>query len=236
MKINRLHKSLPCELTPGWMIIFVLLAIVGIFLNGCTSSEAVGKNSYSMSGLLPHAAIQNQPGGSLLLKANTEAGDALAAQLLGRVGSTSGILSASLVKLNNLDKTSLFGQTCVQQIGSRLSQHGFKPLESRLSAALRFQKTEGEFMLTRDSANLLATQHDAHAVLLGTYSETANRVFISARVVRINDNAVIAAYEYYLPKQSDISVLLGSGTGPANNNEYIWSEYSTREKAFFGVE
>jgi TolB-like protein len=228
MKSYHTDKTINYAVTPGWVIIFALLALVGIICSSCSSSEPVAQvesTNYGLAarGALAHASLQAQPGGVPLLKANTEAGDALAAQLLLRMGSAGGILNVSLVELNDLDKSSLFGQTCTEQIASRLSQHGFKVLESRLGAELRMERTQGEFMLTRDSARLLNANHDAHAVLLGVYSETSNRVFLSVRVVRLNDNAVIAGYEYYLPKYADVASLL-------NGNN--WSGYSTREQAF----
>jgi hypothetical protein len=221
------------KISPGWMIFFVLLAVGGILLSGCSLFGASGASERAggaaARAALPHAALQKQDSSSLLLAANTAAADALASQLLLRAGSASGILSANLVELNDLDKSSLFGQTCAEQLSSRLSQHGFKVLDSRLGAELRMEKTRGEFMLTRDSARLLNANHDAHAALLGVYSETGRRVFLSVRIVRLGDNAVIAAYEYYLPKDDDIVNLLGNGRAGWN-----WSGYAAREQAFSG--
>ncbi|MDR1243173.1 MAG: hypothetical protein LBM00_10415, partial [Deltaproteobacteria bacterium] len=233
------HQGVQREISVGRMFLFALPILAGIFLSGCSFSGAGGRAmSAAAYGPLPHAAVQAQAGDALLLKSNMEAGDALAAQLLLRVGSGSGILSANLVELRDLDKSSLLGQTCAEQIGSRLSQHGFKVLDSRLGAAIRMEKTRGEFMLTRDSARLLSENLDAHAVLLGVYSETGQRVFFSVRVVRLNDNAVIAAYEYYLPKHDDIVSLLDNGdnrinnAGSSGNAAHPWSDYAAREQAF----
>jgi TolB-like protein len=218
------------------IFLLALPVLAGFFLSGCSFSDTGERAKFTaVYGPLPHASVQEQPGDALLLKSNMDAGDALAAQLLLRVGSGSGILSASLVELRDLDKSSLLGQTCAEQIGSRLSQHGFKVLDSRLGADIRMEKTGGEFMLTRDSAKLLSENLDAHAALLGVYSETGQRVFLSVRVVRLNDNAVIAAYEYYLPKHDDIVSLLGNGNNRGNNaggSGHPWFGYATREQAF----
>jgi hypothetical protein len=227
---NNSNTGKSYKISAGWMIFFVLLALWGIFLSGCSSSVSSERESaVAARTVLPHAALQKKFSGSPLLAANTFAADALASQLLLRVGSTSGILSANLVELNDLDKSSLFGQVCAEQIGSRLSQHGFKMLDSRLGAELRMEKTRGEFMLTRDSASLLSANHNAHAALLGVYSETDRRVFLSVRVVRLGDNAVIAAYEYYLPKYGDVAILLGN-----DRAGWSWSGYAAREQAFSG--
>jgi hypothetical protein len=121
----------------------------------------------------------------------------------------------------------------MQQVGSRLSQHGFKVLEPRLSSSLRFDKKNGEFMLTRDSLLLLASSHDAHAVLVGTYSLSRDRVFLSVRAVRLQDSAVLAAYEYYLPRNDDVAALLEQDAGGmAYGGDGLWRRYAEREKAF----
>ncbi|MDR2504265.1 MAG: hypothetical protein LBD82_07810 [Deltaproteobacteria bacterium] len=209
-----------------------LLCLAGILLTACSPSSGKVSAAYEP---LPHAVMADPPRGSLMLEANTKAGDALGGILLPRIGSTAGsILTTSLVSLENLDKSSAFGRVSAQQIGSRLNQHGFKVLEPRLSASLRFEKDGGEFMLTRESLRLLADSHDAHAVLVGTYSEARDKIFVSARVVRLMDNALLAAYEYYLPKSGDVPSLLGEEThtdGYAGDNA-LWLKYARREPAF----
>ena len=210
---------------------FVLL---GIFLTaGCSGGGSPEDVASYGARPLPHASIQAPPDGALLLNANTNAGDALAAQALSRVGSTSSIIVASMVELDNLEKSSPFGQLNAQQIGSRLSQHGFKVLEARLASELRLQKRNGEFMLTRESAELLARNHDAHAALIGVYSEGHDKIYISTRIVRLNDNALIAAYEYYLPKRGDVLALLNANfRNPSRTGMQLWYGYAKREQAF----
>jgi TolB-like protein len=220
-------------------ILIGLVLLTGAFLTACSSdSVAVLGSAPARQGVppLPHAYVPEQPDGALLLEENARAGDALAGQLLLRQGSGSGMLAASLVELGNLDQAALFGQVISQQIGSRLSQHGFKVLESRLAAELRLDKANGEFMLTRESAQLLTRNHNASSVLLGVSSEAGQRIYLSVRVVRLNDNAVLAAYEYYLPKTDDILALLAPGGSDRarvrSSHEQIWSGMAARERAF----
>lgn len=206
-----------------------LFFLVGIFLTGCGG----GQTPAQVAGApLPHAKTQDPPPGAILLSTSTGAADALAAQALLRMGSSSGVVTSSMVNLENLDQSSLLGQTVMQQIGSRLSQHGYKVLESRLAAELRMDKTKGEFMLTRESAALLARDHDAHAALVGVYSESGNRIFMSVRLVRLNDNAVIAAYEYYLPKNNDVLSLMAASKNRPASGSSVWHEKAKREQAF----
>ena len=207
-----------------------LFLLLGIFLTSCSS----GPLSYFFNS---NENCQNslrgaQSGGSLLLAENAEAGDALADLLQNRLGTASGVLAASFVDMGNFERSSQFGRLCAQQVGSRLSQRGFKVLESRLGAELRMGK-DGEFMLTRESARLLAREHNANSVLLGAYTESRQRVFVSARVVRLNDNAVIAAHEYHLPKNADVLALMSVTPGRAQAPEQqAWAGFAAREMAF----
>ena len=152
-------------------------------------------------------SLVNPPQGSSLIHANTFAGDALENMLKGRVNKTAGILVASMVNLDNLDETSPFGRLVMQQIGSRLGQYGYRILDVRLRADMAINN-RGEFMLSRDIAKLIQSNYGAEAVLVGTYSPVSGNVYCSVRVLRLQDSAVIAAYEYYVPRNGDTARLL----------------------------
>jgi TolB-like protein len=171
------------------------------------------------------------PGGADFLTANTYAGDALSSMLLQRAGVDSGILATSLVRLDALEDTSAFGRLAGQQIASRIAQHGFMVLDVRLTNALTITR-EGEFMLSRDMGRLLAAEYNAHAVLVGTYANSGDKLFVSARILRLTDGTVLAAYEYYLPTGGDIAPLLDSGSGRGPSLEALWRKYTARGQAF----
>lgn len=166
-----------------------------------------------------------------MLTANIYAGDALSSMLLLRIGSGSSIVAASFVELDNLDQTSGFGRLASQQIGSRIGQHGFRVLEVRMGAELRMDIRQGEFLLTRDSARLLTSEYDAYAALVGVYSSVGDKLFVSARVVRLSDNALLGAYEYYLPMDGDVRQLLAANSG-GRGGDAVWSHFGRREQAF----
>jgi hypothetical protein len=180
---------------------------------------------------LPYDMPVDPPSGADLLTVNTYAGDALSSMLLQRAGVDSGILATSLVRLDALDATSSFGRLTGQQIASRIAQHGFMVLDIRLTSALALTR-EGEFMLSRDMGRLLAATYDAHAVLVGTYSHSGEKIFVSVRVLRLTDGAVLAAYEYYLPFGGDTARLLGPGTEGGPSVDTVWHRYNARGQAF----
>jgi TolB-like protein len=218
-------------LTTRQIVVALLYTVFLLLLAGC------GGSRQERIPPLPHDMPVDPPAGAAMLTANTYAGDALSAILLQRVGSGSGILTATMVNMEDMDASSPFGRTAMQQIGSRVAQHGFKVIEVRLTNEMRMELKNGEFMLSRDTARLLARDHDAHAVLVGVYSRSATRVFISTRVIRLVDNAVIAAYEYYLPLSNDAGYLLGNSLNSPDGGksaDALWSQYARRGQAFAG--
>lgn len=181
---------------------------------------------------LPQAMPVDPPDGSYMLTANTYAGDALHKMMLLRMGSGGGILTSTFVNLHDFERTSAFGRLASQQIGSRLGQYGFRVIEARLASSLNMVPRNGEFMLTRETANLLADTYDAHSVLVGGYSDEGNNIFVSARVVRLSDNVIMAAYEYYLPRDGDVSRLLSPGGSGGRHGDAVWDRYNRRTPAF----
>ncbi len=101
-------------------------------------------------------------------------------------------------------------------IASRLVQRGFTVKEVRLSSeALVVKKEAGEFALSRNLADIRST-FDVNHVIVGTYSHMgtylSDRAFlkktrkrkskcvtVSARLVRVNDNNVVSAYDFIQP-------------------------------------
>ena len=178
----------------------------------------------SHSAMYYERALVNPPEGSILAHANTFAGDALENMLRGRVNKTAGILVASMVNLDNLDESSSFGRLVMQQIGSRLGQYGYRITDVRLRADMAI-RPDGEFMLSRDISKLMQSNYGAEAALVGTYSIAAGKVYCSVRVLRLSDSAVVAAYEYFLPRKGDTAKLLrGNGNGAMG--------YALRQPAF----
>ena len=203
---------------------------MSLALSGCGAER--GENPHVMP-LLPQAMPMDPPGGSGMLSLNTYAGDALVKQLLVRMGSGAGILTTNFVELDDFGRTSAFGRLASQQVGSRMGQHGFRVIEARVASMFSMNR-QGEFMLTRDTAQLLTTEYDAGAVLVGMYKVVGNRMFVSARIVRIADNVLMGAYEYYLPLNEEVRALLGPSSLSAGgtSHEYdVWSRYSARGQA-----
>lgn len=167
--------------------------------------------------------------GPILSKSSVQAADALQAVMATRVSKDSPVLVASMVPLNDYAHTSPLGRLVMQQVGSRLSQYGYRIIDSRLGRDYVMREHEGEFMLTRDTAKLLQSEYAAQAVLVGSYTETPRTVFCSLRLLRLDDGAVVSAFEYHLPNRGEVRRLLQSGS---QEHSSIWAQYSHRKPAF----
>jgi len=108
------------------------------------------------------------------------------------------ILSASFVNIDNLEESCTLGRLISEQLSTRLAQYGYKLMEMKLRRESVFIKEgKGEFLLSRELKNISA-EHDAAAVLVGTYAVADSFVFISTRIVSTKDNTVITGCDYQL--------------------------------------
>ncbi|ACL01949.1 hypothetical protein Dalk_0240 [Desulfatibacillum aliphaticivorans] len=144
-----------------------------------------------------------------LLESSYNAGDILAQALKRQsLPMNRPMLASSLVNIDNLEESSTFGRLVSEQIASRLAQHGYPFVELKLRQDSVFIKEgQGEFLLSRELRHLGET-HDAAAVLVGTYAVTEDLVFVSVRLVRTQDNTVIAGHDYQLYNSDIVESLL----------------------------
>lgn len=166
---------------------------------------------------------------SFLTRADFAAADALHAALARRLSTRSPVLVASLVELNDFGQTSTFGRLVSQQVASRLGQHGYRVMDVRLGAELVSRRHEGEFMMTREAAKMLETRYAAQAVLLGNYVVARGEVFVSLRVLRLDDRSIVAAHEFSVPNTGAVRALLST---PKPFDSGLWSRYAQRHRVF----
>ena len=113
------------------------------------------------------------------------------------------LLVASFVDVDNVQLSSTFGRMIAEQIGSRVAQRGYKVIEVKLRTQSIFVKgtenpNEGEFLLSRELQDI-SLQHDAHAVIVGTYAKGPEVVYVTAKLIRTRDSTILGSYDYSLP-------------------------------------
>ncbi|UGQ48837.1 FlgO family outer membrane protein [Massilia endophytica] len=139
--------------------------------------------------------------------ANYKAADTLLAQLSGRLLAEKPLIMATVVNIDALDQTSTLGRLVSEQISTRLSQGGLKMIEMKLRNNVYLKRNQGELMLTREIGEV-AQNHNAQAVVVGSYAETSDMVFINIKVVQPQNNFVLAGHDYVLAKEGIVRSML----------------------------
>ncbi len=121
------------------------------------------------------------------------------------------VLVASIVDVDALQTTSTFGRTISEQLSGRIAQLGYNVSEVKMRDSLAVRPHQGEFMLSRDLA-FLAGRQNAQAILTGTYSVSENSVFVNLRLLRAGDGLILAATDFRLVKDDDVSSMLPKKT------------------------
>lgn len=145
------------------------------------------------------------------IRKNYEATDSLSIQLKERKAENESTLSpvivVSVVNMNQLNKTSSFGRLVTEQLSARMAQLKYNVVELKLRNDILVKNNQGEFLLTREIKEI-ANAVNAEAVVVGTYTENTNDVYVNLKVVRPSNNVVLAGYSYAIPKAANIKGML----------------------------
>lgn len=164
-------------------------------LGGCASTAPKEEANYA-------TVSSNQ-----FVEANYKAANVLLAQLNGKLAADKPLIMATVVNIDALDQTSTLGRLISEQISTRMAQGGLKMLEMKLRSSVYMKRNQGELMLTRELGEV-AQNHDAQAVVVGSYAETSDMVFINVKVVQPQKNYVLAAHDYVLQKEGIVRSML----------------------------
>jgi TolB-like protein len=117
------------------------------------------------------------------------------------------IVVTSFADVDDLTVSSRFGRMVAQQFAAELSDDGYKVVEILLGDTITIDKSQGEFLLSRDVSKL-GEMHDAEAVVVGTYAVGIENVYVTAKIVSADDAVVIAARSFELNMGPDTRRML----------------------------
>ncbi|MFP3983792.1 MAG: FlgO family outer membrane protein [Desulfurivibrionaceae bacterium] len=133
--------------------------------------------------------------------------DELLASGTGDLNKNGPIILTSFVNLNDLYQTSGFGRSMTEALSTELFQQGYKTLEIRKTPKIYVKNGKGELSLSRD-ASLLARQHNARAILTGTYSLTPTTVILNVKILSAFSRDVLSAAALEIKRTDNIDYLL----------------------------
>lgn len=118
-------------------------------------------------------------------------------------------LPVSFVNLNDFNETSSFGRLMAEQMFYELNQRGYPVREYRINGSIQPSPRAGEFTLSRELGRVNARA--GHGVIvLGTYSQADNAVFVNARLVRPSDGRVLRTASVVLDGNATITSLVAA--------------------------
>lgn len=143
---------------------------------------------------------------STFIQANYLAAESLQRQLGADYGRAT-LLTATLVNIDSLGSSSTLGRLVSEQVSARFTQGGYRMVEMKFQNNVYMARDQGELMLTRE-VHELASDYEAQAVIVGTYGESRDYVLINLKVVEPRTNHVLAVYDYSLPIDENVRVML----------------------------
>lgn len=121
------------------------------------------------------------------------------------------ILVATMVDINDVDRTTMFGRQTAEFLAARLTQKDHDVIHATIREDRLIVKSEGQFLLSRDVA-ALAVDYNARSVLVATYGVVKDIVYVSLKLVSTVDDATLAATDFTVPRGKVVDELLATGT------------------------
>ncbi|MFT7773840.1 FlgO family outer membrane protein [Roseateles sp.] len=140
-----------------------------------------------------------------LIELNQKATDALLQDAALSVDKP--LLVAAFVDMDQLTESSRLGRLFSEQVTGRLAQRGYRVVELKLRDKLFMKKGQGALMLSTELSELSQSQQ-AQAVVVGSYTNSGETLYLSIKLVSARGNIILAAYDYSLPLDSNVRGLL----------------------------
>jgi TolB-like protein len=122
------------------------------------------------------------------------------------------VIVATLVDVNNYNQTTMFGRQTAEFVTTQLAKEGLRVIQPTTRNQSIAINDAGQFVLSRDLRKL-ATDQNARSVVVGSYGKTGNHVYVSLRLVRTEDNAIMAAHDFRLALCDEVKGMLCNDAG-----------------------
>ncbi len=155
------------------------------------------------------AQPSQKPTANYFISANYRAAESLMEQLRehGRLPPRTTLLMGTLVNIDALERSSTLGRLISEQVSARFSQADYRMVEMKFGKSIYISQGQGELMLTRE-IHELADSYAAPAVIVGTYGESRDHLFINLKVIQSNTNVILAVHDYALPMDNNVRAML----------------------------
>lgn len=173
--------------------------IVILLLSGCTS----------MPSSPPPPQKYLTAADSDFINANYTAAESLVKTSLGTLDKSAPIIVATLVNIDSLEQSSTLGRTVSEQVATRLANMGYTVKEVKLRGTLFIKSSTGGLLLSRELKDISAL-HKAQAVVVGTYSDAREYLYLNLKLVDTTDNNIRSGYDYAIPASPLVKSMFGT--------------------------
>jgi len=169
--------------------IFCLIILTLLVSTGC--------NRYYASG----------PDDENLIEVSYDAVENLLIDLKQPLPAGSLIVINSLVNVDNLSQSFSFGRIMSDQISSAFHKAGFRVMGMELPTEI-FVKNDAGILNLSDTTKEALNNEGAKALVIGSFAPGRHNVYVSLRIVEIDDQNLIATSDFTVPIGPDARRLL----------------------------
>jgi TolB-like protein len=108
------------------------------------------------------------------------------------------IVVATLVDINDLNRSSTLGRLASQLVADKYSQHGYLIKDLTYTRGLEMKPGTGTLVLSEDVRNV-AARNNAQAVIAGTYAVGGREIYLNLRLLRADDGAILSSADLVVP-------------------------------------
>ena len=123
------------------------------------------------------------------------------------------VLVATVVDVNNVQSTTMFGRVTSDCLSSRLTQKDKDVIHATVRQDAMLIRKDGQFLLSRE-AKLLAKDYNARTALVCTYAVTDHSVVMSLKMVSTVEDSILAGLDVVMPRSPTISQMLAGWASP----------------------
>ncbi|HUW49651.1 MAG TPA: FlgO family outer membrane protein [Sulfuricella sp.] len=166
-----------------------------------------------VAGCGTHFPTYEDTANSKLIQANSAAADRLLASLKQPLDKSVPLVVTALSSVDSPTEPSRLGRMASEYLEARLTKLGYRVIRLELRDAAFVKQRKGELLLLREVMDV-ARSHGAQAVIVGMYSESKESAYFDLKIVSVQGNMTIGAYDYIFPLDRDVQALLAKGLAP----------------------
>lgn len=125
------------------------------------------------------------------------------------------IVVATLVDIDDLNRSSTLGRLASQLIADKYSQHGYLIKDLTYTRGLELKPGTGTLVLSEDVRNV-AARNNAQAVIAGTYAVGGREIYLNIRLLRADDGAILSSADLVVPLDHDTEPMVAALGQPAS--------------------